>query len=104
MSFTKRSAWNSQTLNDIFQGHLSFSRKAFLSDYLTDLYIGKSKKTFVKNCPQWGLKPGPLDPEANVLPTELGRRSAGQEISEVSFVSCTTSHVGLCSFLEINRA
>ena len=30
----------------------------------------------------------------------LGRRSAGQEISEVSFVSCTTSNVGLCSFLE----
>ena len=24
----------------------------------------------------------------------------GKEISEVSFLSCTTSHVGLCSFLQ----
>ena len=28
------------------------------------------------------------------------QESVGQEISEVSFVSCTTSHVRLCSFLE----
>ena len=43
--------------------NLSFSRYAFLSDYLTDLYTGKMKINFIKNCPQWGLKPGPLDPE-----------------------------------------
>ena len=28
------------------------------------------------------------------------KESVGKEISEVSFVSCTTSHVGLCLFLE----
>ena len=28
------------------------------------------------------------------------KESVGKEISEMSFVSCTTSHVGLCSFLE----
>ena len=33
--------------------------------------------------------------------TDCARQeSVGKEISEVSFVSCTTSHVGLCSFLE----
>ena len=46
----------------------------------------EEQKKFVKNCPQWGLKPGPLDHETNALPAALGRRSAGQEISEVSFV------------------
>ena len=55
--------------------HLSFSQLAFLSDYLTDLYTGKSRKEFVKNCPQWGLKPGPLDLQANALPTELSQHS-----------------------------
>ena len=29
-----------------------------------------------------------------------GQESVGQNISEVSFVSYTTSHVGLCSFPE----
>ena len=33
----------------------------------------EEQKNFVKNCPQWGLKPGPLDLQANALPTELGR-------------------------------
>ena len=31
---------------------------------------GKVKKIF-KNCPQWDWKPGPLDLQANALPTEL---------------------------------
>ena len=38
-----------------------------------------------------------------ILPTLCqlcSKESVGKEISEVSFVSCTTSHVGLCSFLE----
>ena len=30
----------------------------------------KEQKIFVKNCPQWGLKPGPPDLQANALPTE----------------------------------
>ena len=49
-----------------------------VSDYLTDLYTGKSKNKFFKNCPQWGLKPGPLDLQANALPTELGRNLLGR--------------------------
>ena len=59
----------------------------------------------VKNCPQWGLKPGPPDHDANALPTELGRRSVGQEISEVNLV-CFMHHF-TCSTLfisKINRA
>ena len=35
----------------------------------------EEQKKFVKNCPQWGLKPEPMDHDANALPTELGRRS-----------------------------
>ena len=31
--------------------HSSFSRYALLSDYLIDLYTGKSKKNFVKIAP-----------------------------------------------------
>ena len=58
----------------IFFHNLSFSVYTFLSDYLTDLYTGKSKK----NCPQLGLKPGPLDLRANALLTELGRNLLGR--------------------------
>ena len=57
------------------ESQLSFSRYAFLSDYL---YTGKSKKKFVKSCPQWGWKPGPPDLQANALPTELGRNLLGR--------------------------
>ena len=54
-----------------------------------------------KNCPQWGLKPGPLDLHANALPTELGRNLLGRRFLKWAlFVSCTTLHVGLRSFLE----
>ena len=35
----------------------------------------KGQKKFVKNCPQWGLKPGPLDLHANALPIELSQHS-----------------------------
>ena len=72
-----------------------------MSDYLTDLYTGKNKIKFIKNYPQWGLKPGPLDLQANALPTELGRNLLLRRFLKWAlFVSCTTSHVGLCSFLE----
>ena len=65
----------------------------------------EGQKKFVKNCPQWGLKPGPLDHEANALPTELGRISVGQEISEVSLV-CFMHHFTCWTLLisGINRA
>ena len=47
------------------------------------------------------VKPGPLDLQANALPTELGRNLLGSRFLKWAlFVSCTTSHVGLCSFLE----
>ena len=35
----------------------------------------EEQKKFVKNCAQWGLKPGPPDHEANALPTELNQHS-----------------------------
>ena len=61
----------------------------------------EEKKNFVKNCHQWGLKLGPLDLQANVLPTELGRNLLGWRFLKWAlFVSCTTSHIGLCLFLE----
>ena len=62
----------------VFNEQLSFSRQAFLSDYLTDLYTEEEQKKFIKNCPQWGWKPGPPDLQANALPTELGRNLLGR--------------------------
>ena len=47
----------------------------FLSDYLTNFHTRKSKKQFVKNFPQWSLKPGLPDLQANALPTELSQHS-----------------------------
>ena len=57
----------------------------------------EEQKKFIKNCPQWSWKPGPPDLEANALPTELGRNLLGRRfLKRALFVSCTTSHVGLC--------
>ena len=33
------------------------------------------QKKIIKNCPQWGWKPGPLDLQATALPTELSQHS-----------------------------
>ena len=60
--------------------------------------VTQHKVNFVKNCPQWGLNSQPPDHQSGALTTELARNLL--EISEVSFVSCITSHVGLCLFLE----
>ena len=38
----------------------------------------EEQKKFVKNYPQWRLKPGPPDLQANALPTELGRNLLGR--------------------------
>ena len=54
-----------------------------------------TQKKIVKNCLQWGLKPGPPDLQANDLPT------LNQEISEVSFV-CFMHHF-TCWTLFISR-
>ena len=35
----------------------------------------EEQKKIVKKCSQWGLKPGPLDLQANALPTELSQHS-----------------------------
>ena len=69
---------------------------------LSDRSLHREGQTFFfKNCPQWGLKPGPPDHQANALPTELGSRSVGQEISEVSLV-CFMHHF-TCWTLFISR-
>ena len=61
----------------------------------------EEQKKFRQKLPQWGLKPGPPDLQANALPTELGRNLLGRIFLKWAlFVSGTTSHVGLCSFLE----
>ena len=39
------------------------------------LHREEQKKEFVKNCPQWGWKPGPPDLQANALPTELSQHT-----------------------------
>ena len=96
----------SQRIQDLVEFVLAievFWRYTFLSDYLTDVHAGKrkKKKNFVKNCPQWGWNPWPPDHHSNALPTELGKNLLGWRFLKWAlFVSCTTSHVGLCSFLE----
>ena len=75
-----------------------FYDRSFLSDYLTDLYTVKSKKIFVKNCPQWGLKPRS---SGQCLTNWARQESVGQEISEVSFV-CFMHHF-TCWTLFISR-
>ena len=48
-----------------------------------------------------GWNPQPPDHQSNVLPTALGRNLLDRRFLKWAlFVSCTTSHVGLCSFLE----
>ena len=38
----------------------------------------EEQKKIVKNCPQWDLKPGPPDHQANTLPTELSQHSVAR--------------------------
>ena len=73
-----------------------------ISVRLSDRFkVTLNKINFVKNCPQWGLNPQTLDHHSNALPTELGRNLLARRFLKWAlFVSCTTSHVGLCSFLE----
>ena len=53
------------------------------------------EKSQIHSAKKRELHPGPLEHHSNALLTELG-----QEISEVSFVSSTTSHFGHLSFTE----
>ena len=56
----------------------------------------EEQKKIVKNCPQWGLKPGPPDHETNALPTELSQHSVQQvkwcmtQTKLTSEISCPT--------------
>ena len=70
--------------------------------WLSDRFkVTQNKINFVKNCPQWDLNSQPSDHDSNALTTELGRNLLGRRFLKWAlFVSCTTSHVGLCSFLE----
>ena len=50
--------------------------KIGISGRLSDRSLhGEEQNKIVKDCPQWGLKPGPLDLQANALPTELSQHS-----------------------------
>ena len=62
--------------------------------------VRQNKINFIKNCPQWGLNSQLPDHDSNALPTELGRNLLDWRFLKWAFfVSCTTSIVGLCSFL-----
>ena len=74
---------DSTTVFSTLNGHL----KAFyvlkfefftigVSVRLSDRFnVTQNKINFVKNCPQWGWKPGPPDLQASALPTELSQHS-----------------------------
>ena len=55
--------------------HWVFHDKAFLSDYLINLKLHRTKKNFIKNCPQWGLNSQPTDHDSNALTTEISQHS-----------------------------
>ena len=63
------SAWH--MLIEFFMIHVSVR--------LSDRYkVKQIKINFVKNCPQRGCNPQPLDHDSNALPTELGRNMLGR--------------------------
>ena len=60
----------------VAQGNWVFHDRPF-SVRLSDRFnVAQNKINFVKNCPQWGWKRGPLDLQASALPTELSQHSA----------------------------
>ena len=77
---------------------LSICQLYYFRETSTKAYTGKSNINSAKNCSKWELNPRPFDDDSN---TVLAKVCVGQEISEVTFVSCTTSHFGLRSFLEL---
>ena len=60
----------------IFHEHSNwvFHDRLFCQIISQILAQGRAKK-FVKNCPQWSLKPGPADLQANAVPTEISQHS-----------------------------
>ena len=90
---------NSRFHQVLIRCHLSFSRYAFLSDYLTDLSCTEQNK-FRQKLPQWDLNLQPSDHQSHALPTELERNLL--DIFEVSF---PLFHAPLYMFISrINRA
>ena len=79
--------------------YLSFSRYEFLSDYLTDLKLHSTKKMCQK-LPSLGFELITSGSSVQYSAHWAREESVGDFCSELSFVSCTTSHVGLCLFLE----
>ena len=99
MFFSRKMEWRiCQCLNWFFYDKETWSIFVKLS---ASSKVTQSKINFVKNYPQWGLNPQPPDHHSNALPTERGRNPLSRRFLKWAlFVSCTTSHVGLCSFLE----
>ena len=77
---------------------MSFSRCVFLSDYLTDLKLHNTN--FIKKLPLVGCELTTSRSSVWCSDNWASQESVGDFWSELSFVSCTTSHVGLCLFLE----
>ena len=75
----------SQTQTQARKTHVNFDRHAEIFEFFTigvsvrlsDRFnVTQNKINFVKNCPQWGWKPGPPDLQASALSTELSQHSA----------------------------
>ena len=60
--------------------------------------VTQNKINFVKNCPQWGWKPGPPDLQASALPTELSQHSVASLNLHCFIKSCSIDHA-----LEMNK-
>ena len=84
--FLKKSFFTSQVLDeDSFVPNTKKEKYATLVFHLSvsvrlseRCKVTQNKINFVKNCPQWGLNPQPLDHHSNALPTELGRNLLGR--------------------------
>ena len=58
------------------------------------------QKSKIKKLPLLGIEPTISRSSVSCSANCASKEFVGKDIFEVSFVSCTTSHVGLCLFLE----
>ena len=92
--------WHAMGRSQLFGFFTIRKSDAFLSDFPNRCKVTQNEINFI-NCPQWGLNPGPPHHNPNVLSTELSMNLLGRRFLKCALlISCTTSHVGLCSFLE----
>ena len=82
----------------IYLEQLSFSWYAFLSDYLTQSYTAQNE--FHQKLPPVGFELTASRSSVWCSANCASQESVEDFWSELSFVSCTTSHVWLCLFLE----